>query len=147
MKSFCNEASALRAVLCIAPSLWLITLPVTLGAALPPLDPADAATLTAAQTNIVIEFRFVGNRAFSAADLSRVVQTYTNRPLTSLDLEAARVALTLWYVNHGYVNSGAVIEEPAVKEGVFTFKIVEGRLTDIRIRGNRWIWPGFTSKR
>ena len=147
MKSFCNEASALRAVLCIAPSLWLITLPVALGAALPPLDPADAATLTAAQTNIVIEFRFVGNRAFSAADLSRVVQTYTNRPLTSLDLEAARVALTLWYVNHGYVNSGAVIEEPAVKEGVFTFKIVEGRLTDIRIRGNRWIWPGFYARR
>jgi len=147
MKSLWNEASALRAVLWLAASLWLITLPVTLGAALPPLDPADTAALAAAQTNIVREFRFVGNRAFSAADLGRVVQTYTNRPLSSLDLEAARVALTLWYVNHGYVNSGAVIEDPAVQEGVFTFKIVEGRLTDIRIQGNRWIWPGFYARR
>ena len=147
MKSLWNEASVLRAVLCLAASLWLITLPVTLGAALPPLDPADTAALAAAQTNIVREFRFVGNRAFSAADLGRVVQTYTNRPLSSLDLEAARVALTLWYVNHGYVNSGAVIEDPAVQEGVFTFKIVEGRLTDIRIQGNRWIWPGFYARR
>jgi hemolysin activation/secretion protein len=122
-------------------------MPATLGAALPPLDPADAAALASAKTNIVREFRFAGNRAFSDADLGRVVQTYTNRPLTSLDLESARVALTLWYVNHGYVNSGAVIEDPAVKEGVFTFKIVEGRLTDIRIQGNRWIWTGFYARR
>src|SRR5664280_2068280 len=147
MKCLCNEASALRAVLCFAPSLWLMALPMALGAALPPLDPADAAALAAAKTNIVREFRFVGNRVFSAADLGRVVQTYTNRPVTSLDLEAARVALSLWYVNHGYVNSGAVIEDPAVKEGVFTFKIVERRLTDIRIQGNRWIWKGFYERR
>ena len=94
MKSLCNEASVLRALLCFVPSLWLVALPAPLAAALPPLDPADAAALAAAQTNVVREFRFVGNRAFSAADLGRVVQTYTNRPLTSLDLEAARVALT-----------------------------------------------------
>jgi hemolysin activation/secretion protein len=122
-------------------------MPAMLRAALPPLDPADLAALATAKTNIVREFRFAGNRAFSAADLGRVVQTYTNRPITSLDLESARVALTLWYVNHGYVNSGAVIEDPAVNDGVFTFKIVEGRLTDIRIQGNRWIWTGFYARR
>jgi hemolysin activation/secretion protein len=147
MKSLWVEAPVRWAVLCFAPSLWLIVLPLDLGAALPPLDPADTAALAAAQTNIVRQFRFMGNRAFSAAELGRVVQTYTNRPLASLELETARVALTLWYVNHGYVNSGAVIDDPTVREGVFTFKIVEGRLTDIRIRGNRWIWPGFYARR
>ena len=117
----------------------MLALPAASGAPLPPLDSTGLGALEVSKTNVVREFRFVGNKAFSAAELGRVVQSYTNRPLSSVDLEAARVALTLWYVNHGYVNSGAVIEDLAVKEGVFTFKIVEGRLTDIRIQGNRWL--------
>ncbi len=127
-------------------SFWLLAL-CAVGAPLPPVDSADLAALRASNTNVVREFRFVGNTAFSATELGRVVQTYTNRPLSSLDLEAARVALTLWYVNHGYVNSGAVIEEPNARGGVFTFKIVEGRLTDIRLQGNRWLRKGFYTRR
>lgn len=144
MRLFSHAGAAFQAFLYAALTLWVLAPPGSVAA---PLPPVDSAALGIAQTNIVREFRFVGNKAFSATELGRVVQTYTNRPLSSVDLEAARVALTLWYVNHGYVNSGAVIEDPTVRGGVFTFKIVEGRLSEIRIQGNRWIRKGFYSSR
>ncbi len=85
-------------------------------------------------TNLVIrEFRFTGNSAIPTAELSQVVSGYTNRAVSFGELEEARRAVTLHYVSQGYLNSGAVLDDQTVKDGIVTLRLVEGRLTEIRV--------------
>ena len=70
-----------------------------------------------------------------------------NRELTSEDLETLRVALTLLYVNNGYVNSGAILPDQTVTEGVVTYQIIEGSLSAVDVEGNRWFRDSYFQKR
>ena len=87
---------------------------------------------------IVREFRFAGNHVFSSASLGKMVEKYKNREINAEDLEQARQDLTLLYINKGYVNSGAVLPDQDGKNGIIIFQLVEGRLTDIHLKGNFW---------
>src|SRR5882724_1183591 len=87
---------------------------------------------------VVKEFRFVGNHVFSTGTLSKVVEKYRSREINADDIEQARQDLTLFYVNKGYVNSGAILPDQDGKNGIITFQLVEGRLTGINVKGNFW---------
>jgi len=86
----------------------------------------------------VRDIRVVGSTVFTAAEIERVTAPYVNRELSTEDLEALRTQLTLLYVNRGYVNSGAILPDQSLTDGIVTYQIVEGGLTDIQIQGNRW---------
>ena len=83
----------------------------------------------------VKEIRVLGSTIFSTEELRPVTEPYLHRLLNSEDLEELRRALTLLYVNKGFVNSGALLPDQEVKEGVLTFIIVEGILKEIQIEG------------
>ena len=83
----------------------------------------------------------MGNHVFSSASLGKDDEKYRNREINAEDLEQARQDLTLFYINKGYVNSGAVLPDQDEKNGVITFQIVEGRLTGINLKGNFWFRP------
>jgi hemolysin activation/secretion protein len=83
-------------------------------------------------------FRFKGNTVFKETTLQKTVERFKNRDVTIVDIEQARQDLTQLYVNAGYINSGAIIEEQNFKGGMVEFTLVEGRLTDIKVSGNWW---------
>jgi hemolysin activation/secretion protein len=58
--------------------------------------------------------------------------------VTSEELEQARQTLTLFYVNHGFINSGAILPDQDLRGGVVLFQIVEGKLTSVNVHGNKW---------
>jgi POTRA domain, ShlB-type/Haemolysin secretion/activation protein ShlB/FhaC/HecB len=95
----------------------------------------------------VREIRVVGSTVFSPEQLAEVTAPYVNRELTAEDLETVRLALTRYYVDRGYVNSGAIIPEQTVTEGVLTLQIIEGKLTRIEVEGNRWFRASYLQKR
>ena len=95
----------------------------------------------------VKEVRLVGNSAFTAQQLLEVTGLYANRDVTAEELEALRLALTYYYVNHGYATSGAIIEEQSVIDGLLTVKIIEGRLTDVQIEGTEKFKPWYFRQR
>jgi len=95
----------------------------------------------------VRDIRVVGSTVFSPEDLAKVTDPYKNRELTSEDLETIRVALTLLYVNKGYVNSGAILPDQSVTEGVVTYQIIEGSLSAVDVEGNRWFRDSYFRKR
>ena len=86
----------------------------------------------------VRDIRVVGSTVFTPEELDRITAPYVNRELSTEDLEALRTQLTLLYVNRGYVNSGAILPDQSLTDGVVTYQIIEGGLTDIEIQGNRW---------
>lgn len=115
---------------------------------LPPLKAeSEQDKLSLAAKVLVREFHFVGNTVFTSAELARVVSSYAGREIDSGQLEDARRALTLHYVNNGYINSGAVLEDQTVTGGIITFQIIEGKLSDVHIEGNKRLRTEFIQRR
>ena len=108
---------------------------------------AGAQKLSTSARLFVRGFRFEGNTAFSAEVLAKITQPYTNREITSEELEDARRAVTLYYINHGYLNSGAVIPDQTPENGVITIRIVEGVLSKIELHGNKWLRDDYITSR
>jgi hemolysin activation/secretion protein len=88
-----------------------------------------------------------GSTVFSDAELAKVTAPYTNRMLTTEDLERLRLQLTLLYVNKGYITSGAIIPDQDVKFGVINIQIVEGALARIDVEGQNWFRAGYLRDR
>jgi len=84
------------------------------------------------------KIRVTGSTVFSPEEIAQLTAPYENREITFQDLEAARLALTVHYINHGYINSGAVIPDQTITDGVVTLVVIEGQLSRIELAGNRW---------
>jgi hemolysin activation/secretion protein len=95
----------------------------------------------------VRDIRVTGSTVFSEAELAEVTTPYRNRVLTTDDLEHARLALTLLYVNKGYITSGAVIPDQDVKDGTVTIQMIEGKLSRIDVEGNKWFRDSYLRDR
>jgi len=91
---------------------------------------------------------FEGNSLFSEAQLMEVAAQFLNKNVDMADLEEIRYQLTRYYVDKGYVNSGAIIKPgQKVINGVVTYLIVEGRLTNIDMKGNGRLRESYIKKR
>ena len=87
-------------------------------------------------------FLFSGNTVFSQQELEETAKPYVNQWLTRADLQRLRDELTLRYVKAGFVNSGAILPDQDVRDGIVEYRIVEGRLGEIEIEGNRYYRAG-----
>jgi hemolysin activation/secretion protein len=88
-----------------------------------------------------------GNTVFPDSEIKAVTTPYENRTLTTEDLERLRLALTLLYINNGYITSGAVIPDQDVKDGVIQIQIIEGALSRIDVEGNNWFRRSYLGDR
>ena len=83
-----------------------------------------------------------GSSVFDAEELRAAVLPWIGREIGSEDLVAIRDALTRLYVEHGYLNSGAVIPDQDLAGGILHVRIVEGRLAGVEIEGAEHYRPG-----
>ncbi len=88
-----------------------------------------------------------GSTAFPPDALAKITQPYENRYLTQEDLQALRRELTQFYVDQGFVNSGVILPDQTIRDGQVTYQVIEGRLTELNIRGNRWFRTGYLRTR
>ena len=95
----------------------------------------------------VSEIRLTGYTVFSSEELKKITAPYENRVVSSSELEDLRVALTRYYIQNGYINSGAVLPDQKVVDGVINMVIVEGKLTDFEVVGNEHLSSNFLIKR
>jgi hemolysin activation/secretion protein len=115
---------------------------------------APARTPPAVRVNLPNDARFVlrgvqvaGSTVLSMADIARVAAPFLGRPTGLADVEEIRRQVTLLYVDRGYINSGAVIPDQTVANGVLTLQAVEGRLTGIEVTGNRHLSSSYVTDR
>ncbi len=97
---------------------------------------APEAPLSARERVQVRQFAFTGNTVFTTAELAAVTAPYTGRAITAEELQEARRQLTLYYIERGYLNSGAIIPDQPVTDGVVQIQIIEGRLAEVDVTGN-----------
>lgn len=121
------------------PALPKLELNVTkeLEPVLPALSPSEENPLYEPQI-FVRSFAITGNHAFNTRTLERLLEKYTGRKINSDELEAARQTITLYYVSHGYINSGALLPDQDPQDGVIHLQVVEGHMTVVIVSGNHW---------
>jgi hemolysin activation/secretion protein len=85
----------------------------------------------------VDRFEVTGSTQFTPAEFAAVTAPFTGRELTFAEVLQARAAITKLYTDKGYITTGAVIAPQPVENGVMAIQILEGRLEDVKITGNR----------
>ncbi|MEQ9640946.1 MAG: ShlB/FhaC/HecB family hemolysin secretion/activation protein [Alphaproteobacteria bacterium] len=115
---------------------------------LPPIPepPADAPLSSGLLFELKV-VRFTGNEAVPTADLDAVAGPFIGREVGAEDLERLRQALSALYIERGYINSGATLPDQRVVDGVVSFALVEGRLSDIKVTGANRLRPGYVEER
>ena len=101
-----------------------------------------------ALTILVKDIALRGNTVFTDEQLREVTAPYIiRRELTTEDIEALRLALTHYYINRGYVTSGAVVPDQDFANNVLIVQIIEGRLAKIDVEGNYWFRTSYIRSR
>ncbi len=88
-----------------------------------------------------------GNSVFSEQALQDMLKPYEGRNVSIAELEALRQQLTHYYIDHGYVNSGATLAADAYDKGELHIKIIEGRIDEIRVKGLERLREDYVIKR
>lgn len=116
--------------------------------ALPAVPPGAVAPPIANLKRFILrKVDVVGNTVIDDAAIRAVVAPYIGKAVTIEDLEEIRRRFTRLYIDRGYINSGAVLPDQNVANGVVTFRFVEGRVTDINIAGTNHFRPEYFSSR
>ncbi len=99
---------------------------------------------------LVDKFQFVGNTAFDDEQLKEITANFLNRPITFAELLQAEAAITKFYIDAGYINSGAIIPANQTFSGkgaVIVMQIIEGSLEDIRVTVGGKLNPEYVRSR
>ena len=86
----------------------------------------------------------IGDETLHAAIRERLGD---KRVVDSFDLEEARLAVTQMYAKEGFVNSGAMLPDQDIEDGVVTLRVIEGQLSEIHVEGNHWLDDNFFESR
>ncbi len=116
----------------------------------PPAPPTSEERPDLPGNVTVTRFDFEGNTAFSDRDLSKVTAPFTQRPITFAELLQAEAAITKYYIDAGYINSGAVIpsgQSFAQTGAVVKIQVIEGGLEEIQVTGTKRLKPSYVRRR
>jgi hemolysin activation/secretion protein len=104
---------------------------------LPPVAPSTKvpSAVTPFESRRINRVVFKGNTVIRTGELDAITQPYLRRPIGISEIEELRQKLTRYYVDLGYINSGALLALDPNEGDVLVCEIVEGRLAGIRLRG------------
>lgn len=106
----------------------------------PPARPPQQATLQ------VAAFAFQGNTAFSDETLSAALESFRGRALVTEDLLEARDRLTQIYLDAGFETSGVLLPDQVIDGDRISFRVIEGELSKVRIKGEKRTDPEFLAQ-
>ena len=113
---------------------------------LPPVE-EDKEHLSSVEKIFVRQFKLEGNTVFSNEELAPILAPYENREITAEEMQETKDKLTRFYINHGYMNSGAIIRDQKLENSEIVINIIEGVLSDIEFSGNTWLRTSYIHKR
>lgn len=83
----------------------------------------------------------------TAAEIDSVAASFTGRSVSMEELAELRRQLSLLYFDKGYVNSGLVLPDQEIRNGVVHYREIRGELTTIRLSGNDNLRDAYITKR
>jgi hemolysin activation/secretion protein len=90
---------------------------------------------------------FEGNTVIDSLALHEVVKSHEGHYVGMADLEEMRLQLSHYYIDHGYLNSGALLDMKNFQKGVLRFTIVEGQVEEVVVHGQEGLREGYIANR
>ncbi|MCC5898771.1 MAG: ShlB/FhaC/HecB family hemolysin secretion/activation protein [Phormidium sp. BM_Day4_Bin.17] len=91
-------------------------------------------------------YRVEGSTRFTPEDFVPILEPFIGQ-MSFADLLQARSAITRFYVERGYITSGALLPPQTIEDGIVTIQVVEGALEDIVVTGDRRLKPEYVRSR
>ena len=88
-----------------------------------------------------------GSTVFDADDLDPITQKAEGRNVTVEDLRRVADEITQLYLDKGYITSRAVLVDQPITDGTVQIQAIEGRLSEIKVEGNRRLSSGYIRRR
>jgi hemolysin activation/secretion protein len=98
-------------------------------------------------TIVVNKFQFVGNTAFTQAELNRAIASFTGKPISFAQLIQAADRITQFYVERGYITSGAYVPAQNLQGDTVKIQLVEGSLSEIEVNVEGNLQPSYIRSR
>ncbi|MCS7030778.1 MAG: BamA/TamA family outer membrane protein [Gloeomargarita sp. SKYG116] len=121
---------------------------------LPPATPRPEPTVTPGtppiDPNLVVvveSLEVVGSTILSPKDIQRFIEPVLFRQVMLRQVQDVADAITRFYVDRGFITSRAVIAPETIPTGRLRIEVIEGRLTDIQITGNRRLFTSYIRDR
>jgi hemolysin activation/secretion protein len=114
---------------------------------LPPLKKEKDQRLSSAASVYVKKIKLEGNKVYSDKELAFILSPYEERQITSEELHDLKNKISLFYYTKGYINSGAIIPDQKISDGIISIKIIEGTLPEITVKGNKWLKSNYITRR
>jgi len=100
-------------------------------------DGSKAPEIVPTQPIVVKGFRFEGNESIPSADLQTILAKYIDQPCDLEKLQEAADLLTQEYARRGLNFAKAYLPAQDITGGIVKIVLVEGRLGEIQVEGNR----------
>lgn len=110
-------------------------------------EPAKDPQLSSAFSVFIKQIKLTGCTIFSKQELKQITQPYENRAVSNQELQVLKHTLTRYYIDHGYINSGVILPDQQVKDGIIRLQVIEGELTEFTINGNDWLRSSYIDDR
>ncbi|MBF0428712.1 MAG: ShlB/FhaC/HecB family hemolysin secretion/activation protein [Magnetococcales bacterium] len=113
---------------------------------LPPLEERDPDQLSHQKKVLIHQIELEGNTVLKGDDLEELLSFCRGREMSIDELIALKDKVSLWYIQHGYVNSGAILPDQEIIDGVIRMRVIEGRLGEIQVRDNQHLKADFIKR-
>ncbi len=96
---------------------------------------------------VVKKFEVIGSSVFSNQELENITKSYTNKPISIIELFQVRTKITELYLERGYITSGAYLPEQDLQTGIVKIQVIEGGLDEIKVTGLNRLNSGYIQSR
>jgi hemolysin activation/secretion protein len=98
---------------------------------------AQEITLSGAGKIWIKAVRITGNHSIGAEELELIVKSYVGKELDLAELKSIADLITEEYQRKGYTLARAYIPAQEIKDGIVEIAVLEGRVGEIAVRGNK----------
>jgi len=86
---------------------------------------------------------FQGNTIYTTEELNKVIADKMGNYVDMQQMRAVMNEITAYYNSKGYITSFAYLPPQRVKNGVLQINIVESKVAEVEITGNKWTKTGY----
>lgn len=95
---------------------------------------------------VLKDIKITGVTVFKPQDFRPIYEPYLNKKVTFKDIENIVEKIKAKYKEKGYLTTTAFIPEQEIKEGRIEIRVMEGKMGNLNIEGNKWFSTSLIEK-
>lgn len=100
-------------------------------------EQSEPATSDSGARKVAVQsFRFSGNSVYNSAQLSALLVSYTQRPISLMEIYEAADTIAEFYIKNGYSLASVSVPAQKISGGTIQLDVSEGRINQIQVEGN-----------